>query len=196
MTDTTIPPQSSEDASLRWFVGVPVVTNPFMILDILTLAVLAFGGAMIFITAGQELIGGGLSRSALMAAAAYAGYVGAAVIACFLGFGIALLGNRYAALFRLDDRGVYQEVMRGGRRAAPGSGPFACRPFALEPLVGSSRRPRLLPWADIRGAQGVPALRTILLRGKRGGTAMKVYCPDEHTYTTALAAITARLSLR
>lgn len=183
-----------EDAkTLRWFTGVPIVTNPLMSMDVLSAAVLVFGGALVFIAAGQQFIGDGLTRPALMASAAYAAYIAGAMLAMFLFMGFFVLGNRYAALYRIDHRGVYCETMRGGKAAGKGGGYLAFKPFPVEPMSPAKSGSKLLAWGDIHGMQPIASIRAILLKGPKGGTVMKIYCPDETIYQAAVAAIQARL---
>lgn len=185
--------ETQTPGTLRWFVGIPIVTNPMMSLDVLTAAILVFGGALIFIVAGQHIIGDGISRAALLASAAYAAYLAIAVIIVFLVMGLVILNNRYTALYRIDHRGVYCETMRGGKPAGKGGGFLAFKPFPVEPMSPAKSGPRLLDWEDIHGMQSVDSMRAILLKGRKGGTAMKVYCPDEKTFLEAQAAVRTHL---
>lgn len=183
--------EKEDSGTLRWFTGVPIVTNPLMALDVLSAAILVFGGALVFIAAGQQFIGDGLTYPALLASAAYAGYLAAAVLAAFLFMGFFVLSNRYAALYRIDYRGVYCETMRGGKALGKGGGYLAFKPFPVEPMSPSKSGSKLLVWGDIHGLQPIASMRVILLKGPKGGTIMKIYCPDETVYQAAVAAIQA-----
>lgn len=187
---------TANKGALRWFVGIPVVTNPLMTVDILFLAVTVWVCGTVFVAAGQFFIGDGLTHAALMASIAYAGYVSAAIIAIYLFVGLFLLANKYAALYKMDERLVYCETMRGDIKGEH-AGFLRFRPFPIEPLLNPHKSGvKTLAWEHVYGALPVPAFRALVLRGKRGGTLMKVYCPDDETYNAALAAVAAHLAAK
>lgn len=181
MTDT--------EKQLRWFVGVPVVTNPIIVLDVSLASVIVWMGTTLVIAAGQQFIGSGLTYPALMAAAMYATYLAGAIIAVFVIAGLFVLRNKYAALYRIDDKGVYVETMRA---SGVTGGFFRTRPFPIGPIQRLKSTPRTFLWKDIAGCQEIYSVRTLALKGKRG-TLTKIYCPDEKTYQAARAALNARV---
>lgn len=182
-------------STLRWFTGVPIITNPLMAVDIIFFAVLVWICGTVFVAAGQFLIGDGLSHPALIASAAYAGYVAGAIVAVFLFVGV-LLGNKYAALYKMDARTAYCETMRGAVRGEK-SAFFRRKPYPIDPLLSPTKsRAKTVAWADVRGILPIPSLRTVILKGNRGGTILKVYCPDDETFAAAVRFIIERLNAK
>jgi len=178
-----------DSKGLRWYVGVPVVTNPVIALDIVLAAIIVWLGAAIFIALGQQFIGSGLTFASFMGSLALAGYLAAGILAVFVLAGFFALGNKYVALCRIDDRGVYVETMRG--RGVRG-GYFHTKPFPVGPVERSKSASRLIPWTDIASIQPIPGMRTIILKNARGGTITKIYCPNERIYEDATAAVLDR----
>lgn len=180
---------NDSEKQLRWFVGVPVVTNPIIALDVSLASVIVWMGATIVIAAAQQFIGSGLTYPSLMAAVMYAAYLAGAIIAVFFIAGLFVLQNRYAALYRIDTKGVYVETMR----ATGIKGEFfKTRPFPIGPIERHKSTPRTFLWKDITGYQPIESMRALILKGKRG-TLTKLYCPDEKTYQAAVAALNARV---
>lgn len=189
-------PAPETPGNLRWFVGIPVVSNPLMSVDVLFAAVMVWVCGTVFAAAFQFFLDGGLSYPALMVSVTYAGYVAVAVIASFLFAGLFLLSNRYAALYKMDDREIYCENMRGTLRG-DAVGFFRHRPYPIEPLLDPHKSGvKTVAWEHIHGVLSVPAFRALVLRGPRGGTLMKVYCPDDETYNAALAKVTAKIAAK
>ena len=178
-----------EAKGLRWYVGVPVVTNPIIALDIVLAALVVWLGASIFIALGQQFIGDGLTFASFLASLVLAGYLAAGILTVYVLVGFFALGNKYVALYRMDDRGVYVETMRG--RGLRGDY-FHAKPFPVGPVERSKSASRLIPWTDIASIQPIPGMRIIILKNARGGTITKVYCPNEKIYTDATTAILDR----
>lgn len=181
---------NDSEKQLRWFVGIPVVTNPIIALDVSLASVIVWMGATIVIAAGQQFIGSGLTYPALMAAVMYAAYLAGAIIAVFFIAGLFVLRNKYAALYRIDNKGVYVETMRA---TGVKNGLFNTRPFPIGPIHRHKSTPRTFLWKDITGYQPIDSMRALILKGKRG-TLTKLYCPDEKTFQAALAALNERLA--
>ena len=68
-------PQDSDDATLRWFAGVPLGTNPLILLDFFTLLAIAWVVSWGALVATQFVLGGYVDVSH---------YKGAAVVASYL----------------------------------------------------------------------------------------------------------------
>lgn len=177
------------NSQLRWFVGIPVVTNPIIVLDVSLAVVVVWLGTTVVVAAGQQFIGSGLTHASLMAAVMYAAYLAGAIIAVFLIAGIFALRNKYAALYRIDARGVYVETMRANEIKGEW---FHTAPFPIGPIHRLKSTPRVFAWQDITGYQEVDSVRAITLKGKRG-TLTKIFCPDDDVYAAALRALDARL---
>lgn len=163
-----------------WYVGIPICTNPLMVLDVVTVALVLWGGGMLFVMLGQATIGGGLTKAGAAAAFYIGMYLAGAALAAFVFVGGVLFGNRYAALYRIDAHGVYLEYMRGGIRALDRVF-LPTTAFAVEPVRDPSRTvEKRIPWEAIRSLRIMEKPRVMVLRSKRG-TLAKIYCPDVET---------------
>jgi hypothetical protein len=174
------------DKDLRWVAGVPVATNPIIALDVALAALAVWFGGTVFIGLGQALIGDGLSRASLLAALALAGYLALGLLAVFFAAGFAVLGNKYLALYRVDERGVYVETRRAAGLAKD---LFHVKPFPAELASPKNGAARLVSWTEIHTVQAVPAMRALILKNRNGGTVAKLYCPTDALYEQALAAV-------
>ena len=164
--------EGSLPSRLRWYVGVPLGTNPLILLDLSLLAL-------------QAGFGGYVDASHVKGAALVSGYL----VLVFLGlFGVVcfvVMRNRYAALYRFDEEDAFCDNMRSNPRAADGRRlHFTGYPIdpILEVIRSTERRAR---WEDVTTVQPMDAMRVLLLRGRRG-VLMRVYCPDDATYDQAL----------
>lgn len=173
-------PETSK--KLRWFAGVPVATNPIIVLDVVLAVVVVWLGASIFIGLGQHFIGDGLTFASLLASIVLAGYLALGILAVFFVVGFFILGNKYVALYRIDDRGVYIETMRGTK-----GGLRHAKPFPVAPASHPKSSSRLIAWGDISSTQAVSGMRVVMLKNEKGGTIAKVYCPTEKMYADAIA---------
>lgn len=160
-----------------WYVGIPLCTNPLIVLDVVTLASLLWGGGMLFVMIGQATIGDGLTRGAVIASFYVGMYLALAALAAFFLVGVFIFRNRYAALYRIDAHGIYCEYMRGGIRAVGKTGLFSG--FAVEPVRDPRKTvEKRIPWEDIGSLRVMENARVMVVRGKRGNLA-KIYCPDD-----------------
>lgn len=160
-----------------WYVGIPLCTNPLIVLDVITLACILWGGGMLFVMLGQAAIGDGLTRDNVIASFYVGMYLALATLAAFLLMGIVIFRNRYAALYRIDAHGIYCEYMRGGIRAIGNPGLFFG--FAVEPVRDPRKTvEKRIPREDIRSLRVMGRARVIVVRGKRGNL-VKIHCPDD-----------------
>lgn len=182
---------AAEDvASIRWEADVPIITNPFVLVDIARFEVATF--AIVFVAASlPQLAFEGGATASQVAAILRLCLVGVLVFAaCFFLIGLVFLKNRYRATFVLNNSHVYHEAARAGR----GSGLL----LAARPRTASGPRPprtvgREIPWSKVDRFQAFPSMRTILL--KRGiWEITKLYAPDDEMYGKALAFVSARVS--
>ncbi len=178
-----------DDGAVRWEADVPIVTNPFVLVDIARFETATF--AIVFVAAAlphayfQGFTDPGqitaILRLALLGVLAFA--------LCFLAIGLIFLQNRYRATFVLNESHIYYEAARAGR----GSGLLlATRPRA----AAGTRLPRAvgreIPWSRVDRFQAFPSMRTLLL--KRGiWEIAKLYTPDDATYEKALSFVSRRL---
>lgn len=171
-------------APMRWFAGVPIASNPLLLRDLgLTLLLLGLGSA-VFVTLAQFFMGVSPGKSMFQVTATLAGYVAAFIIAAFAIGSLLLFGNRFVTLYRLQYDGIYCESMRGA--VFPLADFLHWRPFQVSPTLNSGRSViKFVLWDEVRSIKPYESLRTILLQG-RGGTIMRIYCPDENVYNEAL----------
>lgn len=175
--ETSAAPESVPFKPYSWYVGIPICTNPLIILDVITVAAILWAGGMLFVMLGQATIGGGLTYDAVMASFFIGMYLALAALAAFVFVGGFLFGNRYAALYRIDAHGIYCEYMRGdihaiGRIFLPGRG------YAVSPVRDPHKTvEKRIQWESIRSIGVMEKQRVLVIRGRRG-TLAKVYCPD------------------
>ena len=180
-------PGSRKDfETLRWFVGIPIGTNPLILLDIVSVLFLAWCVMAVLLLCLQFFFGGYLDRTHLKGAAYVAGFVTLIFTGIFVLAAFVIQKNRYAALYRFEENQVYCENLRAF--------PHALRPFYLmrwrgyeiEPVEKSLRSVvKCVPWSDVGTISSIGKLHVILLQGRRG-TLMRVYCPNEEIFTKAL----------
>ncbi len=179
------------EGSLQWRAGVPIATNPFILLELLQAG--CVGGAVVLavMASGLWLMGGGLqpgdvSTVLLTSLACVAAFALAFVVVAFVFF-----GNRYYAEYHCSYSGVYQQVTRGrdesGRRV-----PFASRPFPVAGAIkGGRSQDKDLPWEKVDHFVNFASMRSIQL--KRGRWHMlRLYTPDAQTHAR-LAAYLAKI---
>ena len=177
--------EGSPPSRLRWYVGVPLGTNPLILLDLSILLTIGWSVSWLSLLALQAGFGGYVDASHVKGAALVSGYL----VLAFLGlFGVVcfvVMRNRYAALYRFDEEDAFCDNMRSNPRAADGRRlHFTGYPIdpILEVIRSTERRAR---WEDVTTVQPMDAMRVLLLRGRRG-VLMRVYCPDDATYDQAL----------
>ncbi|MDY4031882.1 MAG: hypothetical protein SOY64_02275 [Pyramidobacter sp.] len=183
--------QDAGDAALRWFVGVPLGTNPLILLDFSTLLAIAWVVSWGALVATQFVLGGYVDISHYKGAAVVASYlslifIGFYGVICFI-----ITRNRYAALYRCDRAAILCENMRCAPRALERR-LLRFAPYPIEPVRDPIRSvERRALWKDVTKVRKIDDLRVIVLKGKRG-TLMRVYCPDEKIYAEALAFVAER----
>ena len=173
-----------KNAAPRWFCGVPILANPLILTDFLTALVLVWFFTVLIMALAQLLLGsGGLLPSHLTAATVYASYLAALLSVVFIATVVIFYPKGYVMLYRLEDKVLYMESMRG---SVAGGGLFRTRPFA----VGDEHCParsvtKEVAWEDVRAVRAVESMYTIILKGKRGSLG-RIYCPDDEAFRAAL----------
>lgn len=187
--------QSGEGTEqLRWFAGVPVGTNPFILKDLAGTLAFLWPGTAVFVAAAQFAIAGTIGRPHLAVAATIACYVVAFAAAAFVLVAFPILGNHYIVLCRFFPDAVWCESMRG--RPLSLKDAFHVRPFPAEPPARQGRTAtKIVPWNRVRGFDVAGGARVIRLRGERG-TLLRLYCPDDDTCGRAAVSIAERLKQR
>lgn len=185
--DSCRKPASPETERPRWFAGVPIGTNAFILKDLgKTLAILWAAG-MAFALLVQGCLGAPLFGAAqLQAAFTLAGYLVLFIAAGFCFVAFILFGNHYVMLFRFTADGIYCETMKGKMFTKDA---LHCLPFPHEPVAGNGRSvTKTVKWNDVTGFSAAERQRAIILR-ETSGKLTRLYCPDAETYRKVLSVI-------
>ena len=175
---------------MRWFVGVPIGTNPFILRDFARTACILWVVVAALVAAAQLFVGGSLGGAQILGAASFAGYMVLCAAAAFALVAFLLFQNRYVALYRFFDDAVYCESMRARGFALMEAA--HAHPFPVEPPEGRGRSAtKVVPWREVRGFVPMKSSRAIDLKGTRG-TLLRIYCPDDAVYEQALACVQER----
>lgn len=177
---------------LRWRAAVPLVSNPFLLMDVVQFAVCGAGLVLFMLLTGVWFTEGRLTLEDIRASVLFSAWVCAAIILAFTVLGLLCFRNRYFALFRFDAEGVYTEVCRGTDQRNDFFCPFVRPCPVLEPLHGTNVNSRHLPWRKVRSFVDIPSMRVIHL--KRGCWHMlRLYTPDAATHARVVASLVQRL---
>lgn len=186
---TTISGYSEE--SMRWFVGVPIVTNPLLLQDLFRAAATAWGGVFFLAILVQFAFGGVPGGEEILAAFSFASWLPLFLFCVFAVFGVVFFRNRYVALYRFDQDGIYCESMV--KRGGPLKESLRRRPFPVGEVLEPARSVvKTLPWEEIDAVLPMEALFVVLLK-KKGGVRMRLYCPDEMLFSRVLSECQRRI---
>lgn len=185
-------PSPGTEASLRWRAAVPIATNPFLLLEFFQFAFVGGLGILVTLCVGVWLMDGALSAADLRMALAVFGATMLALSAGFVALGLFCFGNRYFAVFQMDQTGIYYEGSRG-RDETRGLFHFSTKPLPVCGQVQAKRTSgRHLPWSRVNRFENFPARRVIILR--RGFWHMlKLYTPDPETHARVIQRLEERL---
>lgn len=181
---------------MRWFAGVPIDTNPFIMRDLGIALLVLWPTVFLFVLGSQALLAragaagnaAGFSwNAAFIMALSLGTYVALGAVGAFLLIAAAVFGNRFVVMYRLYEDALYYETMRPPRGSA-----FLKtdrKPFPVEELLDPPASvSKYIALCDIEWVEPHVLFRMFELRGKKGMLA-RVYCPDEATYEKALACI-------
>ena len=191
-----MPPSSQKQSSspaLRWSAGVPVGTNPLILLDFFTIMAVVFLLAWLILLAAQFYFDGFVQMQHVRGAAVVALDLCLLCTVFYVVVAFVALRNRYAAVYRFDANGAHCDNLKCFPRALQGAF-LRFRAFPIEmPQSWSKSVDKHVPWGDVNEASELASLRVLLLKGRRG-TLMRVYCPDDETYAAALRYAQEKLS--
>lgn len=178
--------------SMQWEVAVPIVTNPFILMELLQTSLIGAGIALSIMATGLWIWGGGLHPGdvSLMLGAAAVFFV--VVSAVFLLLSLLLFRNRYFVLYQLTPSGIYQRANRG--KDESGS-PFlwSMRPFSVIGMVsGKKAREKDLPWRKIDTFVDFESMRSVQLKRGRWNM-LRLYTPDPETHARVVEYLSVRL---
>ncbi|MEA4877984.1 hypothetical protein RBH88_00445 [Aminobacterium sp. MB27-C1] len=180
--------QTSEH--MRWFTGVPIGTNPLILLDMGISSVILWSLAVVLVILLQAFFGKSMSGAYIRSAVLFANYLVAFVVGAFLIVAFLLFPNHYVVLYRFDPEYAYSESMKGKRFSLRES--MHWRPFQVNAIEKFKRNvTKKVQWSDVRCFQTMDTMHVIFLKGTKG-TLMRIYCPDEHVYRQAVAYIQQR----
>lgn len=171
--------------TLRWFCGVPVLTNPLILIDLSAAAVMLWFATVLIMALAQLMFGTGpLQGPHIAAASIYASYLTALVLILFVVVCAVFYRRGYVMFYRFEQNGVFMETIRA--RGVCGASGAHIRPFAVEEPAEIVRSvTKDVSWGDVRSVRELRGMNSFQLRGKRGRLA-QVYCPDTATYRKAL----------
>ncbi len=179
--------------TLRWFVGIPIGTNPLILMDTASVLVVAWCVMAVILLVLQLWFGGYLNASHLRGAAWVSGYVTLVFAGIFVLTAFVVQRNRYAALYRFEEKEAYCENLRVRPHPVVPSRLPRWRGYAVDPPLNPLRSViRRAAWADVTSVTAIPELRVLLLRGGRG-VLLRVYCPDDEVFRGAREYVRTRL---
>jgi hypothetical protein len=182
---------------VAWEVLVPIVTNPCIIGDVLMFSCMAFVFPAVIVPVAANFLGYVPTRPGLLAFFGLLVIIIAAFDAAYLLFSLAGLGNRFAARFVMNSKGVSMENGRLAKGSASDLSlgqSLSARVYALPPQARVDyRTSKWLPWDRFRKAVphdgiGVVSLSSGVL------PLMRLYCADDATFRKAAGFASARIA--
>jgi len=176
--------------SLEWTISVPIFRNPIILRQLGIAVGIPFGlVCMVLLLVNREQ----------PVYAFYALGLLAALLALTYLLIMLLNGGRYAAGYKLDEKGIlnYTEPRQARRNKVVNgltvlAGLAAGKPAAMGAgMLAGSRQAVMLPWRGVRKVRYVADKRTIMLRGSPF-EAIAVFC-DETNYSQVQAYIAQRV---
>jgi len=182
-----------EEEGLRWRVAVPVGTNPLILTEFLQLSCVSCLIILLSCTLGLYLTEGGVFPEDIAVLLRFAVIFFAVVFALFLLLAFVLLKNRYYAVYRLDQSGIYYELIRGCDESGA-SALRRMRPYPVQGIIKASRTySRHLIWEKVTSFQNIHSMRAVVLRRKIWHM-LKLYSPDEAAHAALLEYLCTRFS--
>ena len=190
LTDVLSPTKSI--GKIRWQTTVPIVTNPFIMLELIQFALVGASIVLIVLAVGFIQADGMLEPASLRSIFGISGLVFVGIIVAFSICGLLGLGNRYYALYECDSNGIYYEYNRG-KDERKGFSLLWMKPY---PVIGNVRvsktKARTLPWEKADRFYNIPSMRTVIIR-RRFWTMLRLHMPDEKTHETVVNYLVQRL---
>lgn len=184
--------ETSRFQPLRWAVGVPLGSNPLIILDFLSILVIVWLISWMALLIAQFYFDGFVHLQHLKGAAVLASDLSALLTIFYLGVCFLMLRNRYAAVYRFDENGIFCDNLKTFPRALKWKPlHFRCYPIK-DPDESGKKVSKHISWHEIVKAPKLAELRVIFLKGKRG-TLLRIYCPTEEIMNEAAERIHERI---
>lgn len=177
---------------LRWYVGVPIGTNPLILLDIASVLLLAWGIITMLLLGLQFFFGGYIEAPQTTEAFSVAAYMTSVFFAIFLLAAFIIQRNGYAALYRFEEKEVYCENLRTSPRPLEASFSPRWKGYAIENVQDSIRSVvKVIRWEDVSSVYPIESMNVLLLKTKR--STLRVYCPNNDTFDKALKTAEERI---
>lgn len=187
-----IGPKREAVKPLRWETTVPIGTNLFMLMELFQFAFVGAAIAVLLLCSGVLFTEGVVTMTEISAALGIGAMILGGTMAGFVAMAFIFFGNRYFAVYRMDEAGVYHEGSRGHDASGKWFS-FGLKPYPVQGEVTKARtRSRHLFWEKVDRFQSIPSMRVIVLR--RGfWHLLRLYLPDAATYEQAVAFLKERL---
>jgi hypothetical protein len=183
-------PQSDEPQEITWDFGIPLLTNPFILLDfgkvlVITFAILSAIFMLIGIVQGADEF---MDMLALIPMFAICILVVGVTMALVMLVGY---GNRFPCRFTVNRKGVSYEVTPGQKKMNTAIiiiGVLAGRPgVAGSGFLAKAQESGSFAWADVHGVDLSPRRRVVCIRNS-WRTLLRVYCtPENYDGVAAMA---------
>jgi len=173
---------------LRWFVGVPIITNILIWSDMLFFSAILW----LLVVSGILTIQVVLTRTlagVLPAATGFATLLSACFLLLFICGALVIYRNRYIVLYSLDKNCVSCENML--KLGGPISESFHIRPFSVKAYYSARKSiTKQICWADVSNIKILERLKIIALQGggQRKHVLMRIYCPNDTIYERVFEA--------
>lgn len=174
----TTPQFTPREEATKWYVSVPILTNPVLSVEVLTVIAALLPITACFILLVQFMMGGGITPAQIGVAFRVGGTVSGGLLLAFSLIGGVILQNRYLSYYKMTDTQITNDIMRS-------SEPFSLRrwfrtkPLAvLPPAEAGKTVSKTLALHDIQKIKSIPSVNLITISAKNSGGLMKVYCAD------------------
>lgn len=181
-----------QELELSWHVGVPVGSNPLILLDFASILVIIFLLAWLILLTAQFYFDGFVTAVHVWSGAVVAFDLCVLLVIFYAVVCFPIMRNRYAALYRFNRTGAHCDNLKCFPKALKWK-LLHCRCYPIEPPLPSRSVEKHVSWGDVTHFIELRSLRVLLLKGKRG-TLMRVYCPDRESYAAALRFIEAKIA--
>lgn len=181
---------SPRSNSTKWYVAVPVLTNPVLAMEILPVIVLILPLAACFILLVQFIMGGSVTPGHIAVAFRIGSYVSGGLLLSYVFIGGVILENRYLSFYEMTDTLITNDIMRCNE-------PFSLRrffcatPWEVSPpkVTGKTSR-KTLCLQEIQTVKTVPSVNLIMVSAKNSGGFMKIYCTDASMFAKVKQQLT------
>lgn len=178
--------------SLMWEAVVPIITNPFTLLELIHMSLVGAGIGLVIMASGLWIIGGGIQPGDVSILFMAAGVFLTAIVGSFTAIALLFFGNRYFALYHCTPGGIYFQGTRGHDESGT-KFTFGAKPLLVDGAVSSKKRwEKDLPWGKVDHFTDFPSMRSIQLKRGRWHM-MRLYTPDTETHDRVVAYFSARV---